>query len=160
VKQGKAMTETHRIGNTVFVRGSGDVFADMGLPDADEHNARVGMVEYPTGTKRRGRFETPTARPMLVAAQSEAEFMTAIIAEATRTGWLVYHTRRSDGSEPGFPDLVLVRQGRLVIAELKRVGGTPTMEQVTWLLELARVPGVEVYAWDANDWDAVFRTLE
>jgi hypothetical protein len=118
------------------------------------------MIQYPGGTKRRGRFETPTAQPALVAAQSESEFMTAIIDEAKRTGWLVYHTHRSDKSEAGFPDLVMVRQGRMVVAEVKRVGGTPTMEQVRWLLDMARVPGIEVYCWDAADFDKVVQTLE
>ena len=116
-------------------------------------------VAYPGGAVRK-RFDLATTGPIRVAAQSEAEFMAAVIDEATRTGWLTYHTHRSDKSGPGFPDCVFVRDRRLVIAEVKKVGGGPTMDQVRWLLALARVPAVEVYCWDAKDWDEIVRVLE
>ena len=52
---------------------------------------------------------------------SEAELQTAIIDCAVALGWLVYHTHDSRHSPEGFPDLILVREPRLIIAELKGV---------------------------------------
>ena len=52
----------------------------------------------------------------------EADFQAQLVSAAKRMGWsLVYHTRFSVQSEPGFPDLVLVntRQQRMIFAELK-----------------------------------------
>jgi len=59
----------------------------------------------------------------------EAHFQSQLVSAAKRMGWsLVYHTRFSTQSEPGFPDLVLVntRQQRVIFAELKRDGEDPT----------------------------------
>lgn len=53
-------------------------------------------------------------------AQSEDDFARALRDLAERLGWLTYHTHRSDRSEPGFPDEVMVRGSRLIFAELKR----------------------------------------
>lgn len=54
--------------------------------------------------------------------------------------------------ETGWPDLVLARPGRLVIAELKRSGKDPTPEQEAWLDVLRTVPGVTVAVWRPEDW--------
>lgn len=55
--------------------------------------------------------------------------------------WLVYHTHRSERSEPGFPDLVLVhaRASRIVFAELKRQTGHLTQHQQDWVDGLSAV---------------------
>lgn len=68
-------------------------------------------------------------------------------------GWnLCYHVLRSRGSQPGFPDRVLVRE-RIIYAELKReltgnksedANRRATERQVEWLDALARA-GAEVY---------------
>lgn len=56
-------------------------------------------------------------------AESEAAFMQKILGLAGFTGWMAYHTHRSDRSAPGFPDLVMVRGARLVFAEVKAESG-------------------------------------
>jgi hypothetical protein len=85
--------------------------------------------------------------------------MHVVIDTAQANHWLVYHTHRSQHSAAGFPDLVCVRGTRLVVCELKRVGQAPTMDQVRWLLALARVDGVEVFCWDPTDVDAMMAVL-
>ena len=80
---------------------------------------------------------------------------------------MVYHTYDSRKSEPGFPDLVLVRRGRIIFAELKRRGGQLTGAQGRWLNELdhcednamyhasfipAARPVVTVHTWRPSDW--------
>jgi hypothetical protein len=80
---------------------------------------------------------------------------------ATLLGWsLRYHTLRSRGSDPGFPDRVLVRD-RVIFAELKReekVATPITDRQVEWLTGLAR-GGAEVYLWRPSDFDEIGQIL-
>ena len=71
---------------------------------------------------------------------------------------MVYHTKLSWGSTKGFPDLVMLREGRLIFAELKSDRGCASPEQEQWLAEL-RKTGSEVYLWRPSDVQAVFMTL-
>lgn len=98
------------------------------------------------------------------------EFMPAVVELAKQCGWLVYHTHDSRKSAAGFPDLVMVRRGRLVFAELKSAKGAVRDEQHDWLLALKRCgnknhqrmmfagPGSvfrktpEVYLWRPEHW--------
>lgn len=52
-------------------------------------------------------------------AMSEAAWQSNVVRLAGYYGWRTYHTRDSRGSDPGFPDLVLLRGPELVFAELK-----------------------------------------
>ena len=77
--------------------------------------------------------------------------MAAVIREARRLGWRVYHTHDSRRSEPGFPDLTMVRGKRVVFAELKSERGKLTPAQVGWL-DAIREAGQEAYMWKPADW--------
>lgn len=78
-------------------------------------------------------------------------------------GWrLCYHTLRSRGSQPGFPDRVIVRD-RVIFVELKREltgkksedkNRVPSETQVDWLTGLAK-GGAEVYLWRPSDLDEI-----
>lgn len=91
---------------------------------------------------------------------TEKEFLAQIKALAKLHGWRVYHTHDSRRSDPGFPDLVLVRRGRLIFAELKVGKNKMTLPQVDWLADLGLVGGrVETYCWHPNDWAAIEKIL-
>ena len=100
---------------------------------------------------------------------TEREFQRAVVELARLMGWRVQHTRPAltqrgrwltpIQGDAGFPDLVLCRPPRLIVAELKRVGGKPTAEQQAWLEALQACAGVECYLWTPADWDVVARTL-
>jgi len=100
---------------------------------------------------------------------TEREFQRAVVELARLMGWRVHHTRPAltqrgrwltpIQGDAGFPDLVLCRPPRLILAELKRVGGKPTAEQRGWLEALQACAGVECYLWTPADWDAVVRTI-
>jgi hypothetical protein len=102
--------------------------------------------------------------------QREKDFQRAVIDLARLTGWRVHHTRPAltrrgrwltpIQGDAGFPDLVLVRAGRVIFAELKRVGGKPTAEQQAWLEALQACAGVEVYLWTPDDWEAIIDALQ
>ena len=104
--------------------------------------------------------------------QTEEEFQCAVIDYAHFNGWKVAHFRkamRKDGSYvtpvqadgKGFPDLLMVRQGRIVVAELKSMGRKPTLEQRAWLEAFTDTEKVEAYWWrpDDEDWIEIERVL-
>lgn len=91
---------------------------------------------------------------------SEEDFQGRLIAHAKVLGWRCYHTRDSRRSPGGFPDLVLLRAGVLILAELKSAAGRPTAEQREWLADLAAVPGVRVRLWRPADWPEIVPELE
>jgi hypothetical protein len=90
----------------------------------------------------------------------EASFLAQIRQVAKQHGWLCYHTWRSTKSEAGFPDLVLAKPGRLIIAEVKSATGKLTQAQQTWLSVLAQtIPRLEIYQWRPRDWEAIKHML-
>lgn len=100
-----------------------------------------------------------TAKAILAQEIPEAELMGAISVAARINGWLVYHTHDSRRSEAGFPDLVMVRDGELLAAELKSQRGKVTDAQQRWLDQLATVPGCEAYLWRPSDLDVIHQRL-
>lgn len=93
----------------------------------------------------------------LLAKVSEKEFMGSVIALAKEYGWHVYHVYFSQNSEPGFPDLVLVRE-RVIFAELKKETGKQTKVQFAWegwLLDA----DAEVYCWRPSSWPEIVKVL-
>jgi hypothetical protein len=85
-----------------------------------------------------------------VATMSERQLQSAVIQLAELVGWRVYHTHDSRRSQPGFPDLTLVRENRLLFVELKSAKGRLTVEQVDWLEALGYVASVAT--WRPADW--------
>lgn len=88
-------------------------------------------------------------------AASEAAFQQQVLNLATLYDWASYHTHDSRRSQPGFPDLVLVRDGDLIFAELKTETGRVRPDQARWLAMLENVQGVDVYLWRPSDFDAI-----
>ena len=90
---------------------------------------------------------------------TEKQFMAAVVQLAHWNGWRTFHPWLSVHSASGWPDLTLLRSGRLICAELKRDGRAPTILQQCWLDELAAVPGVGCFVWHPADWEAIERVL-
>lgn len=76
----------------------------------------------------------------------ERTFRRQLLDLARMLRWRAYFTWTSVHSPPGFPDIVLVRGPRLVIAELKSEDGKLTEPQRVWLLDLVGTCA-EVYLW-------------
>lgn len=77
-------------------------------------------------------------------AISERDFQRQVIDLAHALNWRVAHFRPAltkrgwrtavEGDGAGFPDLILVRGDRLIVAELKSTNGrAPSPEQIAWL---------------------------
>lgn len=88
-------------------------------------------------------------RNYMESIDQEATFQSQVLEMAKRLHWLAYHTRDSRRSEPGFPDLVLVRD-RVIFAELKSERGKMSPEQITWR-DALRSAGAEFYEWRPSD---------
>jgi len=92
--------------------------------------------------------------------QTEKAFQAQIVELAIRLGWLVFHPWLSIHSQPGFPDLILVRDTRLLAIECKRDGEQPTPEQWRWLRALDATTSVVAYvARPGGDWGEIERIL-
>ena len=89
---------------------------------------------------------------------SEKAFLQIVRDLARYGGWLTYHTHNSTRSDPGFPDLCLVRGDRLLFAELKTATGRVSHTQRAWL-EALRATGAEVYLWRPADMPTIAATL-
>lgn len=63
----------------------------------------------------------------------EAAVAVVLEADLTKLQQRWYHTHRSERSPEGFPDYVIPVGRWLLLAELKRAGGTPTAAQAWWL---------------------------
>jgi hypothetical protein len=85
--------------------------------------------------------------------ENEVGFLGRVRRFARDHAWETYHTHRSDHSEPGFPDLVLVRETVLWV-ELKTNTGKLTKEQALWLSILAHA-GQETHIWRPRDWPEI-----
>jgi VRR-NUC domain len=99
---------------------------------------------------------------------TEAEFTAQVIAFARLHGWRVAHFRAArtaqgwrtavQGDGAGFPDLVLVKGTRMIVAELKAGRGKTTPEQDAWLTAFAAA-GVSTFVWRPGDWRDIERVL-
>ena len=101
----------------------------------------------------------------------EQDLQASIISAARDFGWLAYATYRSVRSEPGFPDLVLVRPPRVIFAEIKTAkgrlrkgkwnkAGTRWLPgQADWKAAFEQCRGVEYYLWRPADVDEAYAIL-
>ena len=120
---------------------------------------RMSELDYDILKRRRAAAcAVPTPVPK-AERQSEKSFMMDVKRAALSRDWMVYHTFDSRRSDPGFPDLVLVRPPRILFAELKTQGGRVRPEQQVWLDGLGRCGDVETFLWRPADWDSILETL-
>jgi len=99
---------------------------------------------------------------------TEASFTDQVIKLAQLRGWRVHHQRPARTAtgwrsaiqgHPGFPDLILIRNGALIVAELKMPKGTTTPEQGEWLKTFTSISCGRVVVWRPNDWPEIERML-
>lgn len=105
-----------------------------------------------------------SSRAELLAQVSERTWQAVVVAEAKRRGWKVYsiHDSRTQewGTDPGFPDLLMVRGERMLVVELKAQHGRLKPSQTAWRIALEGVPCVEWYAFKPADEARVFELLQ
>lgn len=92
---------------------------------------------------------------------TEKQFESQVKDLAKIYHWKFYHPFLSKWSERGWPDVILLRDGRLIIAELKTDKRSSKLSpaQARWLWELRKVPGIEVYIWRPRYIEKIARIL-
>ena len=102
-----------------------------------------------------------TTSPSLLSA-TEAEFQTLVIDYAHLMKWRVAHFRPAQTGkgwrtamegDPGFPDLVLARNGVVILAELKSEKGQLSASQLQWSIV------ADALVWRPSDWVEVQKIL-
>jgi hypothetical protein len=121
-------------------------------------------ARLPNGNWSITRLEEPVVvaanpRVAIWRATSERDWRAQVVRWAIRGGWLVYFTWRSDHSPSGFPDMVLLKGGRLVFAELKAEAGRLSKQQEAWLRALEACDGIDVFVWRPHDEERVRSVL-
>jgi hypothetical protein len=109
----------------------------------------------------------PRAAAVKAPQVSEAEWQQQVVDLAKICGWRVLHvyalrragSYRTPTTTVGWPDLVLVRGERMIVAELKTQKGKLSAEQQGWLDALALVEGVQVFVWRPADQEEVITEL-
>jgi hypothetical protein len=100
---------------------------------------------------------------------TEAAFTTAVLELAALLRWRSLHVRPGrtqhgwrtpvSGDGKGWPDLLLARPPRIVIAELKVAGGRLSADQQLWISQLEACPQIELHVWTPRDMDEIARVL-
>jgi VRR-NUC domain len=108
---------------------------------------------------------TGPARRLLDLEISETAYRNTIVAAARLHGWLVHHCRPAQDrrgqwathiqGDPGFPDLILVRGGRMLCLEVKAEKGKATAAQEAWIGAMRRVPGAVAEVVRPSTWSWV-----
>lgn len=76
----------------------------------------------------------PTTIAEYRALESEADFQTWVVGTARRHHWMVAHLRDSRGQDAvGLPDLIMARDGVVLLAEIKSMTGRVQVDQKPWL---------------------------
>lgn len=109
-------------------------------------------------------------RPDLILARdcSERQFQDAFLEFAGLLGWRRLHIRVArtatswrtpvQGDGAGFPDNLLLRRDRGIVAELKSVGGRMTDRQQEWIAAFLAA-GFEAYCWTPLDLEEIAAVL-
>ena len=86
---------------------------------------------------------------------TEAEFQANVIDLAKTLGWRIHHDRgdyrQCIAGDPGFPDLVLAKDGRVLFLELKSEKGKMTEAQGAWFGDLPLQHAYLVYPTDMQE---------
>lgn len=80
---------------------------------------------------------------------TEVDFQKQITEIAKLFGWRFYHPFLSKWSERGWPDIIFLRDRRMIVVELKtdKRSSKLTVEQAQWLWQFRKVKGIEVRIW-------------
>ena len=84
----------------------------------------------------------------------ERDFQAEVLRLARMAGWRCYHTHDSRRSAPGFPDVVFVKNKRVIFAELKTERGKPTVAQMEWIQALDNCETVAT-VWRPSDLEQI-----
>ena len=108
-----------------------------------------------------------TLQQKMLRQVKESDWQKTVERIARFNGWMVYHAPdnkpdsrgRVQNITAGFPDLVLVKNGTLIFAELKSETGKTSVEQNNWLTAISACK-VLTFVWRPSNIDEVRSFLE
>lgn len=96
------------------------------------------------------------AQTVIAKSMSERDLSQHVVSLARVLGWKVarWPTWRATGTDPGVPDLIMARNGVVILAELKAVGGKLSPAQEAWASAIADGPveSAIYYLWTPEHW--------
>lgn len=114
---------------------------------------------------------SPAAAREVIALRhmKESDFCTDVVNLAKLHGFMVHHdlpARTNRGGwhtalqgDAGFPDILALGYGRLIVAELKVGYNQPTEMQSAWLWRFGQLSEdkwhMEAHVWKPSDWDEI-----
>lgn len=88
----------------------------------------------------------------------ESQLQKDVFSLAHALGFHVFHTYDSvlgsKAIDPGFPDAILAKDGRVLAIEFKTERGKLSLKQSEWLYSLSARGQVETYCWRPRDWSS------
>ena len=96
----------------------------------------------------------------IIAHIDEKAFQTIVVTTAREHGWMVKNNIcEHSKSEPGFPDLVMVKEGKILFVELRSDKDKFTAEKHEWLKALSthqrNCGSTFVQLWPISEWDRI-----
>lgn len=101
---------------------------------------------------------TKEPEQLIASEMPEAQLQDCVVQAARTLGWLVCHFRPAVNrrghwqtpiqGNPGFPDLVLAKAGKVIFAELKKEKSGLAVAQYEWFDALKG----HIYLWRPHDW--------
>lgn len=87
----------------------------------------------------------------------EASFQAEVQRYASTQGWLSTHITdsRYTTGQAGAPDVLMVRNGEIILAELKSKAGRLTSQQQLWIREYPKT-----YVWRPSDKEEIMEVLK
>jgi hypothetical protein len=96
---------------------------------------------------------------------TEADFQRRVLAAARWNKWCAVHIRATESQkgrwtvpyegDKGLPDLILAKDGKVILAELKSASGKPTKDQIRWLDNA----GEHGRLWTPDQWTEILDEL-
>lgn len=116
------------------------------------------MISAPPAPNRRRLNQK-----LLADRMTEDQLLEHVLDAAKKLGWRTAHFRPAktdkgwrtpvSGDGKGFPDLVLLRRGRMLVVEMKsETAPAPKAEQADWLSAFEAVVSVQVCVWRPRHW--------
>lgn len=97
-------------------------------------------------------------RQLLDQQAAERELQLAVVQLAQLLGYRchhVYDSRLASAKvDPGFPDWIFAKDGRVLAVELKTERGKVSARQADWLYHLAALGHIETFIWRPRHWSS------
>lgn len=137
------------------------------LSDLPPEYQRQAQKQIQEDMQRKGALEPPLPASKKKCATPENDLQDIVMADLEAAGYMRAHFRPAkvmrggketyrtpvQGDGTGFPDIIAVKDGRMLVLELKSETGKVRPEQLNWLRTMRDVPGTTVLVVRPGTWN-------